>query len=60
MELSLIRERQRVGIEATKAAGGYNHDRIKLMKSDSVGGTAIARAMGCTNAAIYKVLAAPR
>ena len=65
MELGFIKERQRAGIEKAKAAGKYkgrptslDHDKIKAMKAEGMGATAIARELGCTRGAIYKVLKA--
>ena len=63
MELSFIKERQRAGIEAAKAKGMYNgrpvtldHARINQMHGDGVGATAIAKEVGCSRGAVYKVL----
>ena len=65
MELGFIKERQRAGIEKAKAAGKYkgrptslDHDKIKAMRAEGMGATAIARELGCTRGAIYKVLKA--
>ena len=65
MELGFIKERQRAGIEKAKAAGKYkgrptslDHDKIKTMRAEGTGATAIARELGCTRGAIYKVLKA--
>ncbi|MFW6028066.1 MAG: recombinase family protein [bacterium] len=55
MELGVIRERQRVGIEAAKAKGIYegrpvtlDHPRIRAMRAQGKGATEIAR-----NATLY-------
>ena len=65
MELGFIKERQRAGIEKAKAAGKYkgrptslDHDKIKAIRAEGMGATAIARELGCTRGAIYKVLKA--
>jgi DNA invertase Pin-like site-specific DNA recombinase len=65
MELGFIKERQRAGIEKAKAEGKYkgrptslDHDKIRAMKAEGMGATAIAREMNCTRGAIYKVLKA--
>ena len=65
MELGFIKERQRAGIEKAKAAGKYkgrptslDHDKIKAMRAEGMGATAIARELHCTRGAIYKVLKA--
>lgn len=65
MELGFIKERQRAGIEKAKAEGKYkgrptslDHDKIKAMRAEGMGATAIARELGCTRGAIYKVLKA--
>jgi DNA invertase Pin-like site-specific DNA recombinase len=63
MELGFIRERQRVGIEAAKAKGVYkgrpvtlDHPRILGMRAEGKGATEIAKALGCSRGAVYKVL----
>ena len=65
MELGFIKKRQRAGIEKAKAAGKYkgrptslDHDKIKTMRAEGMGAKAIARELGCTRGAIYKVLKA--
>ena len=65
MELGFIKERQRAGIEKAKAAGVYkgrpvsvDHDRIKQLKAEGMGATAIARELGCSRGTVYKALAA--
>ena len=64
MELGFIKERQKAGIEKAKAAGVYkgrpmslDHDKIKQLKAEGMGATAIARELGCSRGAIYKALA---
>jgi DNA invertase Pin-like site-specific DNA recombinase len=63
MELGFIRDRQRVGIEAAKAKGVYkgrpvtlDHSRILAMQAEGNGATQIAKALGCSRGAVYKVL----
>jgi DNA invertase Pin-like site-specific DNA recombinase len=64
MELGFIKERQRAGIEKAKADGVYkgrpmslDHDKIKQLRAEGMGATAIARELGCSRGAIYKALA---
>jgi DNA invertase Pin-like site-specific DNA recombinase len=64
MELGFIKERQKAGIEKAKANGVYkgrpmslDHDKIKQLKAEGMGATAIARELGCSRGAIYKALA---
>ena len=64
MELGFIKERQRAGIEKAKANGVYkgrpmslDYDKIKQLKAEGMGATAIARELGCSRGAIYKALA---
>jgi DNA invertase Pin-like site-specific DNA recombinase len=63
MELTHIKERQRLGIEAAKAKGVYkgrptaiDTDRLLELRSQGVGATAIAKELGCTRSAVYKAL----
>lgn len=63
MELSFIRERQKVGIGKAKAKGVYRGrpasietDRLLELKAKGLGATAIARELGCTRSAVYKAL----
>ena len=63
MELTFIKERQRAGIEAAKARGVYtgrkrsiDRDRVRKLKADGIGATAIARQLGIGRATVYKVL----
>ena len=63
MELQFIRERQRAGIERAKAEGVYkgrpvtlDHETIKSLRASGMGATEIAWKVGCSRAAVYKVL----
>jgi DNA invertase Pin-like site-specific DNA recombinase len=63
MQLGFIRERQRVGIEAAKAKGVYkgrpvtlDHTRVRAMRADGKGPTEIAKAVGCSRGAFYRIL----
>jgi DNA invertase Pin-like site-specific DNA recombinase len=63
MEVGFIRERQRAGIEAAKARGVYkgrpitlDHAKIIDLHKKGNGATAIAKAIGCSRGAVYKVL----
>lgn len=63
MELGFIKERQRAGIEKAKAEGVYrgrpaklDHEKIRKLKAEGMGATAIAEAVGCKRAMVYKVL----
>ena len=63
MELGFIKERQRAGIDKAKAAGVYkgrpsslDHDKIKELHAAGMGATAIARELGCSRGAVYKVV----
>jgi DNA invertase Pin-like site-specific DNA recombinase len=63
MEVGFIRERQRAGIEAAKTRGVYkgrpvtlDHAKIIDLHKKGNGATAIARAIGCSRGAVYKVL----
>ena len=65
MELGFNRERQRAGIEKAKERGAYNgrpqtldYERILEMKNSGVGPTDIAKELGCSRAAVYKILKA--
>ena len=66
MELSFIRDRQRVGIEAAKAKGVYkgrpvtfDHGKIVALRKEGLGATEIvARAVGCKRGNVYKALKA--
>jgi DNA invertase Pin-like site-specific DNA recombinase len=66
MELGFIKERQRVGIEAAKGKGIYtgrkvtlDHEKIRTLHAAGVGPSAIARQVGCSRGAVYKVLGQP-
>ena len=63
MELGFIKERQRAGIEQAKAKGVYkgrpvtlDHQAILRMRKEGKGATDIAKAVGASRGAIYKVL----
>ena len=63
MELSFLKDRQRAGIEAAKAKGVYKgrpptFDRAKILelRKQGMGATAIAEAVGCKRANVYKAL----
>ena len=63
MELGFIKERQKAGIEKAKAEGVYkgrpvtlNHAQVKTLHAQGIGATAIAKQMGCSRGAVYKVL----
>jgi DNA invertase Pin-like site-specific DNA recombinase len=63
MELGFIKERQRAGIEKAKSKGLYNgrpksldYERVLEMKKLGVGATDIAKELGCSRAAVYKIL----
>jgi DNA invertase Pin-like site-specific DNA recombinase len=65
MELSFIRDRQRIGIEAAKAQGVYkgrpvtfDHCKIVALRKEGLGATEIARALGCKRGNVYKALKA--
>jgi DNA invertase Pin-like site-specific DNA recombinase len=63
MELGFIRERRRVGIDAAKTKCVYkgrpvtlDHPRILAMRADGKGVTEIAKTLGCSRGAVYKIL----
>jgi DNA invertase Pin-like site-specific DNA recombinase len=63
MERQFILERQKAGIEKAKAEGVYkgrpvtlDHAQVKALAAQGVGATAIARQLGCSRGAVYKVL----
>jgi DNA invertase Pin-like site-specific DNA recombinase len=65
MELGFIKERQRAGIEKAKERGAYNgrpktldYERVLEMKNSGIGATDIAKELGCSRAAVYKILKA--
>ena len=64
MELRFIRDRQAAGIEAAKARGvytgrkaGFDHARIRALRAEGMGVTAIAKEIGCKRGLVYQVLA---
>jgi len=61
--VGFIKDRQRAGIDKAMSEGRYNGrpvsidlKRMKQLKSEGVGVTAIAKELGCTRGAIYKAL----
>jgi DNA invertase Pin-like site-specific DNA recombinase len=65
MELGFIKERQRAGIEAAKAKGIYkgrpatfDRARIVALRTEGMGATEIAKAVGCKRGNVYKTLKA--
>lgn len=63
MEHTFIKDRQRAGIERAKAEGVYkgrpvtfDHGQIIKLHKAGKGATEIAKAMGCSRGAVYKVL----
>jgi DNA invertase Pin-like site-specific DNA recombinase len=63
VEVGFIRERQRAGIDAAKARGVYksrpvtlDHAKIIDLHKKGNGASAIAKAIGCSRGAVYKVL----
>lgn len=63
MERRFIKERQREGIEQAKAQGRYrggkrllDRDRIRQLRSEGLGPSAIAKQLGCSRMQIYRVL----
>lgn len=66
MELRFIKERHAAGIAKAKAAGVYkgrpislDHVQIKALRSQGLGPTAIAKQLGCSRGAVYKVMSTP-
>jgi DNA invertase Pin-like site-specific DNA recombinase len=64
IELGFIRGRERAGIEAAKARGVYkgrpvsvDHDRIRALRAQGLGASAIAREVGCARSVVYEALA---
>jgi DNA invertase Pin-like site-specific DNA recombinase len=64
-ETALRRDRQRAGIEAAKKHGIYrgrkvsiDASRVREMKTQGLGATAIAKALGIGRASVYRVLEA--
>jgi DNA invertase Pin-like site-specific DNA recombinase len=65
MERQFILERQKAGIQKAKSEGVYkgrpvtlNHAQVRDLASKGVGATAIAKQLGCSRGAVYKVLGA--
>jgi len=65
MERQFILERQRAGIAKAKAKGVYkgrpitlDHNQVKALAAEGVGATAIAKRLGCSRGAVYKILSA--
>lgn len=63
MELGFIKERQMAGIERAKSEGVYkgrpvslDHCKIITLHKAGKGATDIAKALGCSRGAVYKVL----
>jgi DNA invertase Pin-like site-specific DNA recombinase len=63
MELGFIKERQAVGIAKAKASGVYkgrpvslDHERIRALRSEGIGATAVAKQLGCSRGAVYKAM----
>jgi DNA invertase Pin-like site-specific DNA recombinase len=63
MERQFILERQKAGITRAKAEGIYkgrpitlDHAQVKSLAAQGVGATAIAKQLGCSRGAVYKVL----
>lgn len=63
MELNFIKARHAAGIAKAKAAGVYkgraislDYGRIKALRSQGLGPTAIAKQLGCSRNAVYKVM----
>ena len=66
-ERSIIKERQREGIEKAKQEGRYtgrkatiNPDKVHEMHSSGMGATAIAKELGIGRASVYRILEATR
>jgi DNA invertase Pin-like site-specific DNA recombinase len=62
-EMELIRERQRAGIDKAKAEGRYkgrpvtvDHRKVMEMIGRGVSAADVAKAAGCSRAAVYKIL----
>ena len=63
MELNFIKERHGAGIAKAKAAGVYrgraislDYGKIKALRSQGLGPTAIAKQLGCSRNAVYRVI----
>ena len=66
-ERSIIKERQREGIEKAKQEGRYtgrkatiDPDKVHEMHSAGMGATAIAKELGIGRASVYRILEATR
>ncbi len=64
MERRFIRERQQAGIEAAKAKGAYRGrkpsipvEKVREMRANGHGATAIARALGISRMSVHRALA---
>jgi DNA invertase Pin-like site-specific DNA recombinase len=62
-ETNLRKERQAEGIAKAKARGAYKGrkasidvERVKQLKADGIGATAIAKQLGIGRASVYRVL----
>ena len=65
MERRFIKERQREGIERAKQQGKYkggkqsvDRGEVIRMRSDGLGPSAIARALGCSRMQVYRIIQA--
>jgi DNA invertase Pin-like site-specific DNA recombinase len=63
MELSFIKDRQKIGIERARKNGVYkgrpvslDHAKVIEMRKGGLGATEIAKAMGCSRGAVYKII----
>jgi DNA invertase Pin-like site-specific DNA recombinase len=63
MEVGFIRDRQRAGIAHAKARGVYkgrpvtlDHGKLLEMRKAGIGPTEIAKELGCSRSAVYKVM----
>jgi DNA invertase Pin-like site-specific DNA recombinase len=63
IELTFIRERQRAGIDKAMAVGKYkgrpvtvDHRKVIEMIGRGVGAADVAKAVGCSRAAVYKIV----
>ena len=63
LETNLRRERQMEGIQRAKEKGVYKGgkqvidvEKIKALKSEGLGATAIAKAVGCHRDSVYRLL----
>ena len=65
MEFGFLRDRQRAGIDAAKAKGGYkghpatfDRARIVSLRKEGMGASEIAKVVGCKRGNVYKTLTA--